>query len=280
MTFSVDSKYSSMTYIASLGVDVGASEDESVELRLPYRADNANPTGIPHGGVVATLCIESSRRLVARASEERAIRMAGVHINYVGAYPSAELVARASLTRQAKTLAFATVRVETAAGEPVASSSTLHQIGSDFSLASAKPSIVPVKASVEPAWRERIRANRYVAGRAMMLTAQEQGRSVMTLPALSQNLDISGRIHEGAAAALADTTGAMAAWSLVTSSNARAATPALQMQFIRDLPTTDLVGIGQVVARNKDVFWVDVELADIEGRLVARGTVIYRIVES
>jgi len=41
----------------------------------------------------------------------------------------------------------------------------------------------------------------------------------------------------------------------------------------------ELVGYGQVVHRDGDLFWVDVEIADAAlGRLYARGTVVYRIV--
>ena len=45
------------------------------------------------------------------------------------------------------------------------------------------------------------------------------------------------------------------------------------------LPREDLVGYGRVVQSDRELFWCEVEVAGASGALVARGTVIYRIVQ-
>ena len=53
----------------------------------------------------------------------------------------------------------------------------------------------------------------------------------------------------------------------------------MQAQILAPPPQEDLVGYGRVVQRDRELFWSDVEIAGAgTGRLVARGTVIYRIV--
>ena len=86
-------------------------------------------------------------------------------------------------------------------------------------------------------------------------------------------------MHEGAVLALLDTTGAMAAWAETGPGPYKASTPALQAQILTTPPKQDLVAYGRVVQRDADGFWSDVEVAGQgDGRVVARGTVLYRIV--
>jgi acyl-coenzyme A thioesterase PaaI-like protein len=79
--------------------------------------------------------------------------------------------------------------------------------------------------------------------------------------------------------ALLDTTGAMAAWAVTGPGAFKASTPAIQAQILAPAPRADLVAYGRNVARDGELFWSDVEVATAkEGRVVARGSVLYRIV--
>ena len=105
------------------------------------------------------------------------------------------------------------------------------------------------------------------------------GEARISMPLGDSNGDGCGGFHEGAALALLDTTGAMAAWAEVGPGNHKASTAALQAQVVGTLQAEDLVGYGHVAARDDELFWVDVEVADAATRRVhVRGTVIYRIV--
>ena len=58
----------------------------------------------------------------------------------------------------------------------------------------------------------------------------------------------------------------------------KASTPSIQVQILTPAPKTDLVAYGRCVQRDREIFWSDVEVAGVsDGRVVARGTVLYRI---
>ena len=105
------------------------------------------------------------------------------------------------------------------------------------------------------------------------------GSSRLSMPFIEANADASGGVHEGALLALLDTTGAMASWAVEGPGPFKASTPSLQAQILGPAPKEDLVGYGRCVQRDGDIYWSDVEVAGAsEGRVIARGTVIYRIV--
>jgi acyl-coenzyme A thioesterase PaaI-like protein len=103
--------------------------------------------------------------------------------------------------------------------------------------------------------------------------------SRIVMPWSDANGDASGGVHEGAVLALLDTTGAMAAWAETGPGPYKASTPALQAQILAPPRKQDLVAYGRMVQRDGDAFWSDVEVAgSAGGQVVARGTVLYRIV--
>ena len=79
--------------------------------------------------------------------------------------------------------------------------------------------------------------------------------------------------------ALLDTAGAMAAWAETGPGRFKASTPSIQAQVLGPPPRDDLVAYGRVAQRDREIFWCDVEVAgQSDGRVCARGTVIYRII--
>jgi uncharacterized protein (TIGR00369 family) len=105
------------------------------------------------------------------------------------------------------------------------------------------------------------------------------GTSRIVLPFRDALADARGGVHEGAALALLDTTGAMAAWAVTGAGPYRASTPALQAQFLAPPPAEDLVAYGRAVHRDAEAHWCDVEVSGTRScRIFLRGTVLYRIV--
>jgi acyl-coenzyme A thioesterase PaaI-like protein len=99
------------------------------------------------------------------------------------------------------------------------------------------------------------------------------------MPCSPKNADEGGGVHEGALVALLDTTGAMASWSVTGPGPYKASTPSLQAQVLAPAPKQDLVAYAHVVQRDGSLFWTDAEVVGAsDGRVIARGTVIYRIV--
>ena len=106
----------------------------------------------------------------------------------------------------------------------------------------------------------------------------KSSRSRLIMPWQDNNADFDG-VHEGAALALFDTTGAMAAWAETGPGMFKASTPAIQAQVLAPPPTGDLIAFSQVTQRDEELFWCDVELVGAEDqKIYIRGTVIYRIV--
>jgi acyl-coenzyme A thioesterase PaaI-like protein len=71
----------------------------------------------------------------------------------------------------------------------------------------------------------------------------------------------------------------MAAWAATGPGRFKASTPGLQARFFAPPDRTDLVGFGRVLLHDRETLFVEVDVARREdSRLVARGTVHYRIV--
>jgi acyl-coenzyme A thioesterase PaaI-like protein len=119
----------------------------------------------------------------------------------------------------------------------------------------------------------------FAAARRLTVEHMAGSRSRIVMPLGDGNAALDGSVHEGALLALLDTTGAMASWAATGPGRYKASTAALQAQVTGAPPAGTLVGYGRVVQRSGDLFWSDVEIAEVvSGRLRARGTVVYRIV--
>ena len=71
----------------------------------------------------------------------------------------------------------------------------------------------------------------------------------------------------------------MAAWSVTGPGAYKASTVGLQTQFVAHTEAETLAAYGRVAQRDNEFFWSDVEVAAVDGgRVVAKGTVLYRIV--
>jgi uncharacterized protein (TIGR00369 family) len=89
-----------------------------------------------------------------------------------------------------------------------------------------------------------------------------------------------GALHGGAVAALIDTTGAMASWSLVPlDPRNKASTPALHVTHHAPAAGEAVEAEARTLRRTDELFHNTVTVRGAEsGRLVASGTVLYRIV--
>src|SRR5262249_28887024 len=113
----------------------------------------------------------------------------------------------------------------------------------------------------------------------LTITHMKDGRAVIRMPATPDNTDGAGAVHEGALAALLDTTGAMASWS-VAGLNLRykASTVGIHVSFHAPLVGEDVVAEGWT-RRNNEIFLNEVRVSGARsGTVVATGAVTYRIV--
>ncbi len=268
-------------YSVALGADLDQLAEDSARVLLPYKDANSNPGKALHGGCAASMA-SLGGHAVARAAlgvDSGPWHTCGLQVNYLSAAIGEAVVTDARLLRKGKQMCFVEVSVATQRGKPIAHATTV--VRGRF----GAPEPVRVQSRGDDGAADpgpmgpQIGRIPFMAAREIRVEHMAGGHSRLVMPCRESNADESGGVHEGAVLALLDTTGAMAAWGETGPGPFKASTPAMQGQILGPPPGEDLVGYGRVVQRDQDIFFSQVEIAGVsDARLVARGTVIYRIV--
>jgi uncharacterized protein (TIGR00369 family) len=268
-------------YSAALGVVLEEIGDGNARLRLPFNDDNTNPGQVLHGGVAASLAAIGGQT-VTRAtlgSESGPWHTATVQINYLAAARAQDVVANSTLLRRGKALCFVETDVVTDDGKPIA-----HATATVRARFGAEPAELAASAGdhgrADPGpMGPHLGTIPFMGRRGIVAEHMVDGTSRLTMPLGEVNGDADGGVHEGAVLALLDSTGAMAAWAEHGAGNYRASTPSLQARIIAPAPSDGLVAYGCCLQRDGEIFFSEVEVAGQgDGRVCARGSVLYRIV--
>ncbi len=120
----------------------------------------------------------------------------------------------------------------------------------------------------------------FIARRGMRIMLMSGGHSIVDMPFSAANADHDRAVHEGAVAALLDTTGAMAAWSLVgLDPRYKASTVGIHVNYHASAREEDVVSHGRTLRRTNEIFLNTVTVSGrASGRVIATGSVTYRIV--
>lgn len=267
-------------YSQTLGMSLGSLSDDSAAVVLPFNEANANPGNALHGGVAASASITAAHALARHVLGEETgpWHTMDFQINYLAAAIAEEITATARLMRRGKELCFMVVDVTSDEGKAIAQCSIAVR-GRQGRDASEAPLAPGDDGEVDPGFMgERIAANPFISGRGIAMDFMRDGRVRLIMPWQDGNSDAAGGVHEGAALALLDTAGAMCSWSITGLGKFKASTPSIQAQVFAPPARTDLVAYGNVGFRDNEMYWNDIDVADATtGRLVARGTVLYRI---
>lgn len=88
-------------------------------------------------------------------------------------------------------------------------------------------------------------------------------------------------LHGGAISSLIDTTGAMAAWTTAEILSPRyfGSTVGINVNYLSGALGEDVFAEGLVLKRGKEIIYSDVRVTNGAGKLLAQGTVVYRIIE-
>jgi len=267
-------------YSRFLGVGLDHIDAASARLVLPYQDANSNPGKALHGGCAASLGAIGGQ-IVARAalgSESGPWHTAQMQVSYLSAAIGEEVIAEAKLLRRGKQLCFVRVDVRTGEDKPIASITTT--VRGRFGAPPAETFVSPGDhGEADPGpMGPHISKVPFIGNRGISVEHMTGGTSRLVMPLGDANADLAGGVHEGAVLALLDTTGAMASWAESGHGPYKASTTSMQLQNLGPAPKADLVAYGHCVQRDGDIFWSDVEVADAsDGRVTARGTVLYRI---
>ncbi len=272
-------------YAEALGVHVDAVDGMGARLRVPFQDGNSNPGGALHGGVAASV-IDMAASLVGRAGVEDRPGLehavVDLAVTYLAAAINEDIVAEGRLLRRGKELAFVDVDVRTGAGKAIARGLVTHRSGEaggpDRQLGrDPEPSLEP---GTLPGFARFFTGAPFMARLGIEARAAEDGAALVALPWRAANADAGGTLHGGAVAALIDTTGAMASWSLVPlDPRNKASTPALHVTHHASARDEAVVAEATTLRRNDELFANEVTVRGADsGRLIATGTVLYRIV--
>ncbi len=269
-------------YGRALGVQLERVDEKSAVLHLPYQDANSNPGRVLHGGCAASIGVIAGEAIASAAlgADAGPFHNAQAQVSYLSAAIGEDVVADAHLLRRGRELCFVETEIRTAAGKAIAKITTTVR-----GLFGRPPGEQPVSAGdhgrADPGVMGPIIAKvPFIGNRGIAVEHMTDGTSRLVMPLLADNKDISGGIHEGALLALLDTTGAMASWAESGPGNYKASTAAMQIQILGPTPATDLVAYGRCLHNDNEIYWSDVEVTDAKnGRIHARGTVLYRIVK-
>ncbi len=108
-----------------------------------------------------------------------------------------------------------------------------------------------------------------------------EGYAKLRLRFQRENSTAGDALHGGAIASLIDTTGAMAAWTTAEILSPRyfGSTVGVNVNYLSAVIGEDAFAEGQVLKRGKEIIHCDVRVTNPVGKLVAQGTVVYRIIE-
>ena len=273
-------------YAEELGILVESVDAERSRVRVPFREGNSNPGGALHGGVAASV-IDVAAALVGRAGagDRPALEHAVVDLSvaYLAAAVNEDVRGEARVLRRGKELCFIEVDVRTDGGKGIARGLVTHRSGAPGGegrelLRDPDSGLTP--SATLPGFVRFFTAAPFMARLGIRGLRAEDGGAVAALPWSEAHTDAAGALHGGAVAALIDTTGAMASWSLVPlDPRNKASTPALHVTHHSPARGEEIVADAITLRRTDELFANQVTVRGaMSGRLIATGTVLYRIV--
>lgn len=271
----------------SLGAIVEAADGDSASVRIPFRDEISNPGRALHGGVMAS-AIDLAATIAARRDEFATGPVESgcldLSVDYLSAAIGDDIIARAEVLRRGKELTYCAVDVRNDAGKRIAAGLVTHRFVAGASLVDERQYETHATL-LTPQSPQCIRGAElfvslgFIAHLGMKVQHAKDAQAVLTMAAAGDRGDESGAVHEGALAALIDTTAALASWSIVgLDMRHKASTVGLHINYVR--PAHEgVVAHATTRRRNNEIFVNQVEVSEESSRrLVALGTVTYRIV--
>ena len=281
------SETATIPYCARLGVTVEDLAVDRARIRIPYDDANSNPGRALHGGVAAST-IDVAGVLAAWSGlaawpppEAGTLDLA---VDYLAAAIGEDIVAESAVLRRGKEIVYAEVDVRNDAGKRIAKGLVTHRALERAGLGAERRRLARVEPPAGegedvPPLARAIVSVPFIASLGMQITRMHDGHAILRMPRSPDKADAAGAIHEGAVAALVDTAGAMASWSVVgIDVRYKASTVGIHVAF-HAAAREDLRAEARTWRRDDEIFQNQVTVS--EGgtrRVVATGAVTYRIV--
>jgi uncharacterized protein (TIGR00369 family) len=121
----------------------------------------------------------------------------------------------------------------------------------------------------------------YAKHLAMEFVDAGEGWARLRMRYQDENSTAMKALHGGAISSLLDTTGAMAAWTTAEIATPKyfGSTVGINVNYLSGAIGEDIIAEGRVLKRGKEIIYTDVRVTNEQGKLLAQGTVTYRIIE-
>jgi uncharacterized protein (TIGR00369 family) len=283
-------RFARAPYNARLGIVVERLAPDHALIRVPYKDENSNPGRALHGGVMASV-IDIGGTLAAwsglAADKDFEAGTVDLSVNYLAAAIGEDIVAEASVLRRGKEITYCEVDVRNDGGKRIAKGLVTHRAferallpGDDSRQLFAGDELGQTQAGDVPRLAQAMMSVPFMARLGLRITDMSGGHARVEMPFIADNADHGEIVHEGALAALVDTTGAMASWSVVgIDFRFKASTVGLHVNYHTPAVREDVVAEARTRRRNNEIFLNEVAVRGrTSGRVVATGAVTYRIV--
>lgn len=118
----------------------------------------------------------------------------------------------------------------------------------------------------------------YAGHLGIQLTEMQPDMARLTLPFTDALVTIGTTVHGGAIASLIDTAAMIAAWSGATfTGTPRGTTVGLTVNYLSAAQHEDIQATARVLRRGRNLVYLDVEVHNASGTLVAKGLVTYKL---
>ena len=277
-------------YHQSLGIRVESIEPDRVRLRVPYKDDNSNPGRALHGGVAASTINIAGALAAWTGIEERPSLEVGtldLSVNYLAAAIGEDIVATAEVLRRGKEITYSDVDVRTDAGKRIAKGLVTYRAFDVATVPAARerqrgfvPTLPPTESYQLVQHARGFVMVPFIARLGIQVDHASDGETVLRMPFKTENADADDAVHEGALAALIDTTGALASWSITGLNFAyKASTVGIHVSHHARALGEEVIAHARTLRRMNEIFLNQVTVSGRDsGRVVATGSVTYRIV--
>ena len=277
-------------YCARLGVVVEALALDGARVRVPYKDENSNPGRALHGGVAASTIDIAGVLAAATGFAGKTIVDAGtldLSVAYLAAAIGEDIVADAQVLRRGKEIVYVDVDVRNDGGKRIAKGLVTYRVFHHDTVPDARERQRAARAQLPSGdRRELIQGARayvsvpFIARLGMVVEHAHDGEAVLRMPFKTDNADHNEAVHEGALAALIDSTGALASWSIVgLNLSYKASTVGVHVNYHAPAQREEVIAHARNLRRNNEIFLNAVTVSGREsGKVIATGSVTYRIV--
>lgn len=124
------------------------------------------------------------------------------------------------------------------------------------------------------ATRRHLKESRAIHMLGFDLEAASHGRAVLRMDARGRHKQLNGVVHGGILAAMADTAGAIAAYTTVAKGTALA-TIELKINYLEAVPGGRIVADARVLRTGRNFVVTECEIFDQEGKLAAKALLTF-----